>query len=239
MVPHIGNQENKINAKRMSHSKEYLTIVKWETTDKRLFDTQEEADTHQKVVDREVASSRASKYLSSYFGKQWDEIKLAEENFAVSERRISESISKRNSISNDLRKLKAKAKPSADDKKQITEYEKEIEQLDGDIAKQKQSLADDRSKLETYLSTLYLPLLDAYTPYQSQQIFGGNYDALKDLVINNTDKFLSIVTQIADDTDLGHIMLSPGQWWPRSAKGGKEAREFPAEAGEVISMKKS
>ena len=241
MVPHIGNQENKINAKRMSHSKEYLTIVKWETTDKRLFDTQVEADAHQKAVDKEVASLSAGKYLSAYFEDQWKEIKIGEENIAVGEQRISETIVKRNSISNALRKLKSKGgKLSAEDKKKIQEYEKEIEQLDGDIAKQKQSLADDRSKFDTYMSTLYLPLLDAYTPYQSQQIFAGNYDAIKDLVIDNTAKFLSIVTQIADDTDLGAIRLGPGQWWPRSAKGGGDKpREFPAKAGEYIAMTKS
>lgn len=235
MVPHIGNQENKINTKRMAHSKEYLTIVKWETTDKRLFDTQEEADVHQKAVDRDVASSLAGKYLSNYFGLQWNEIKLAEENFAVSEQRINEAIIKRNSISNRLRKLQNIAKPSSDEKKQITEYESQIEQLNGDINKLQKSLADDKSKFESYMSGLYLPLLDAYTPYQSPVIFAGNHAALKDLVIDNTAKFLSIVSQIMSETGLGGIKLGRSNWWSSE----DDEAEFPARENERIAMKQS
>lgn len=207
----------------MSHSKEVLSVTRYRTSDGLLFENKEDADAYEESLATNDAYKQAEKNLRNMFEKQANALKDYDKEIASLN---SEILLNQTILANAQRTINKLNSIEKRGGKLTKDQRDELEKAEIESSAAKKSIVDLTEKLETVndrrdalLEFTYLPLLEAFDGPAANQVFANNYDALYDLVISNTAKFLSVVSQAAAGVEnLENIRYDKESWWGISAE---------------------
>jgi uncharacterized coiled-coil protein SlyX len=213
----------------MSHSKEILTVTRWRADDGTTFASQAEAILYEESTKQNEANKKAEKAMRSYIGKQVVELV----NYEKQENGVEDSIAKLNvsisGIRGSISQLSSELKRllNIPKKKSTKDIEDKIDKLNTEIAAQtklldvrieelkgsQEKLDIVQTKMNQFRDGTFAPFLEAWGGYASSDLFKNDYEALKNLVIDNTTVFLSAISQIGEEIGIGSIKLNKDNWW--------------------------